>query len=353
MAWSVGRLVGRWVVQKGSCSRRSVVQKGSCSRRSVAQKGSCSRRSVVQKCSCSRRSVVQKCTSSAQEESQAGALRDDEAIPEVGSPSFSHGGRGGELRGGRCRVGCEGGAKGTTATEWHGDRGHNRCRDGGASHHHGGGLVSTLPGATGGVELPRPATAQPNGILRLLPPMREVAFSGAPAERQPYETDGTVVASRQTCFGDHDRFMDHERLEMLIQARHPLWSSNMVLFAKERVLQMESFEAQEGVYTGEIPAEFGSEEEAAASVVRPAPPTSTEEPREKKPRGAEPPPPKSGKKREKPRRTKPWPDTHGVALRSSAQMERMGGVAPPLGPLHRLFSRWRERGRQLGRLAGE
>ena len=41
----------------------------------------------------------------------------------------------------------------------------------------------------------------------------------------------------------HDRFMDHERLEMLIQARHPLWSSNMVLSAKERVLQMEFFEA--------------------------------------------------------------------------------------------------------------
>ena len=118
---------------------------------------------------------------------------------------------------------------------------------------------------------------------------------------------------------------------------------------------MEFFEAQEGVYTGEIPAEFGSgrpEEVAAASAARPAPPTSTEEPREKKPRRTEPPPPKSGKKREKPRRTKPWPDTHGVALRSSAQMERMGGVAPPLGPLHRLFSRWRERGRQLGRLAG-
>ena len=50
---------------------------------------------------------------------------------------------------------------------------------------------------------------------------------------------------------------------------------------------MEFFEAQEGVYTGEIPAEFGlerPEEEAAASAVRPAPPTSTEEPREKKPR---------------------------------------------------------------------
>ena len=61
----------------------------------------------------------------------------------------------------------------------------------------------------------------------------------------------------------------------------------MVLSAKERVLQMEFFEAQEGVYTGEIPAEFGlerPEEEAAASAVRPAPPTSTEEPREKKPR---------------------------------------------------------------------
>eukprot|EP00439_Symbiodinium_sp_Y106_P020638 s12072_g2.t1 len=72
----------------------------------------------------------------------------------------------------------------------------------------------------------------------------------------------------------HDRFMDHERLEMLIQARHPLWSNNMVLSAKERVLQMEFFEAQEGVYTGEIPAEFGSgrpEEEAAASAARPAP----------------------------------------------------------------------------------
>ena len=27
--------------------------------------------------------------------------------------------------------------------------------------------------------------AQPNGILRFLPPVREVAFSGAPAERQP------------------------------------------------------------------------------------------------------------------------------------------------------------------------
>eukprot|EP00439_Symbiodinium_sp_Y106_P018250 s9500_g2.t1 len=160
----------------------------------------------------------------------------------------------------------------------------------------------------------------------------------------------------------HDRFMDHESIEML--ARHPLWSSNMVLFAKEHVLQMEFFKAQEGVWTGEIPAEFGSgrpEEEAAGSVVRPAPPTSTEEPLEKKPRVAdppppkpeekkkekkkkprateppppkatEPPPPKSEEKREKQRRTKPWPDTHGVALRSSSQMERMGGVAPPLGP---------------------
>ena len=158
--------------------------------------------------------------SSAQEEAQTGALRGDEAIPEVGSPSSSHGGRGGELRGGRCRDGspervfsCEatGGAKGTTATEWHGDRGHNRCRDDGASHHHGRGLVSTLPVATGGVELPRPAGAQPNGILRLLPPVREVAFSGAPAERQPYETDGTVVASRQTCFGDPSRSLHGSR----------------------------------------------------------------------------------------------------------------------------------------------
>ena len=146
----------------------------------------------------------------------------------------------------------------------------------------------------------------------------------------------------------HDRFMDHERLEMLIQARHPLWSSNMVLSAKERVLQMEFFEAQEGVYTGEIPAEFGSgrpEEVAAASAARPAPPPSTEEPREKKPRRTEPPPPKSGRKREKPRGTKPWPDTHGVALRSSAQMERMGGLRRLWGPgsLLRLFSRWRAR----------
>ena len=50
----------------------------------------------------------------------------------------------------------------------------------------------------------------------------------------------------------HDRFMDHERIEMLIQARHPLWSSNMVLFAKEHVLQMEFFKAQEGVWTGVV-----------------------------------------------------------------------------------------------------
>ena len=199
--------------------------------------------------------------SSAQEEAQAGALREDEAISEVGSPYSSHGGRGGELRGGRCRDGspervfsCEatGGAKGTTATEWHGDRGHNRCRDDGASHHHGRGLVSTLPVATGGVELPRHAGAQPNGILRLLPPVREVAFSGAPAGRRPHETDGAVVASRQTCFGDPSRSLHGSREVRNAYSSTP--PSVVKQHGKERVLQMEFFEAQEGVYTGEIPA---------------------------------------------------------------------------------------------------
>ena len=195
-AWSVGRLVGRSVVRKGSCNRRSVVRKSSCNRRSV-----------VQKCSCSRLQVPKKNPKLGPYEGMRPFPKWVRPTPAMAVEEVSSGEGDVEMvvTGSPERVfSCEatGGAKGTTATEWHGDRGHNRCRDDGASHHHGRGLVSTLPVATGGVELPRPAGAQPNGKLRLLPPVREVAFSGAPAERQPYETDGAVVASRQTCFGD-------------------------------------------------------------------------------------------------------------------------------------------------------
>ena len=49
MAWSVGRLVGRSVVRKGSCNRRSVVRESSCNRRSVVQKCSCNRLQVPKK----------------------------------------------------------------------------------------------------------------------------------------------------------------------------------------------------------------------------------------------------------------------------------------------------------------
>ena len=338
MAWSVGRLVGRSVVRKGSCNRRSVVRKGSCNRRSV-----------VQKCSCSRLRVPRKMPklgpyegmrpfpkwvrpppAMAVEEVSSG-----EGDVEMEVPSGSSAARPPEVpKAPQLLSGT--GTEGITDAEMMELR--IIMGEGWSPPYRSPPAVWSCHG---------PLEHNQTGYFDFCLLCGKWLSQGhLQSDSHMRQMERWLRADKPALAIPHDRFMDHESLEMLIQARHPLWSSNMVLSAKERVLQMEFFEAQEGVYTGEIPAEFGSgrpEEEAAASAARPAPeaeasaarpapPTSTEEPREKKPRRTEPPPPKSGRKREKPRRTKPWPDTHGVALRSSAQMERMGGVAPPLGP---------------------
>ena len=312
----VGRSVGRSVVQKGSCSRRSVVQKYSCGRRSV-----------VQKCSCSRLRVPKK-------KPKLGPYEGMRPFPKWVRPPPA--------------MAVEEVSSGEGDVEMEVPSGSSAARPP---------EVPKAPQLLSGTGTEGITDAEMMELRIIMdedwsPPYRSppaVWSCHGPLEHNQtgyfdfcllcgkwlsqghLQSDSHMRQMERWLRADkpalaipHDRFMDHERLEMLIQARHPLWSSNMVLSAKERVLQMEFFEAQEGVYTGEIPAEFGSgrpEEEAAASAARPAleaaasaarpaPPTSTEEPREKKPRKTEPPPPKSGRNQ---------------------------------GSLLRLFSRWRAR----------
>ena len=98
---------------------------------------------------------------------------------------------------------------------------------------------------------------------------------------------------------------------------------------------MEFFEAQEGVYTGEIPAEFGSgmpEEVAAASAARPAPPTSTEEPREEEAQEDRATSTQVGEEEGEAKGDQAVAGYPWCCSSLFGQMERMGGVAPPLGP---------------------
>ena len=55
----------------------------------------------------------------------------------------------------------------------------------------------------------------------------------------------------------HDRFMDHKRLEMLIQARHPVVEQHGSL-CEGACAPAGILRGARGVWTGEIPAEFGS-----------------------------------------------------------------------------------------------
>ena len=52
------------------------------------------------------------------------------------------------------------------------------------------------------------------------------------------------------------RFADDERVEMLIQSRHPTWSRRTTLAAKQAIPQMAYYRAQEGTFRGEMPPEM-------------------------------------------------------------------------------------------------
>ena len=52
------------------------------------------------------------------------------------------------------------------------------------------------------------------------------------------------------------RFAEDEQVEMLIQSRHPTWSRRTILAAKQAILQMAYYRAQEGTFRGEIPPEM-------------------------------------------------------------------------------------------------
>ena len=55
------------------------------------------------------------------------------------------------------------------------------------------------------------------------------------------------------------RFAEDEQVEMLIQSRHPTWSRRTILAAKQAILQMAYYRAQEGTFRGEIPPGNGRE----------------------------------------------------------------------------------------------
>ena len=52
------------------------------------------------------------------------------------------------------------------------------------------------------------------------------------------------------------RFAEDEQVEMLIQSRHPTLSRRTILAAKQAILQMAYYRAQEGTFRGEIPPEM-------------------------------------------------------------------------------------------------
>ena len=64
------------------------------------------------------------------------------------------------------------------------------------------------------------------------------------------------------------RFADDERVEMLIQSRHPTWSRRTTLAAKQAILQMAYYRAQEGTFRGEIPPEMDENLEEVLEEVR-------------------------------------------------------------------------------------
>ena len=64
------------------------------------------------------------------------------------------------------------------------------------------------------------------------------------------------------------RFADDERVEMLIQSRHPTWSRRTTLAAKQAILQMAYYRAQEGTFRGEIPPEMDENLEEILEEVR-------------------------------------------------------------------------------------
>ena len=64
------------------------------------------------------------------------------------------------------------------------------------------------------------------------------------------------------------RFADDEQVEMLIQSRHPTWSRRTTLAAKQAILQMAYYRAQEGTFRGEIPPEMDENLEKVLEEVR-------------------------------------------------------------------------------------
>ena len=64
------------------------------------------------------------------------------------------------------------------------------------------------------------------------------------------------------------RFAEDEQVEMLIQSRHPTWSRRTTLAAKQAILQMAYYRAQEGTFRGEIPPEMDKNLEKVLKEVR-------------------------------------------------------------------------------------
>ena len=64
------------------------------------------------------------------------------------------------------------------------------------------------------------------------------------------------------------RFAEDEQVEMLIQSRHPTWSRRTTLAAKQAILQMAYYRAQEGTFRGEIPPEMDENLEKVLEEVR-------------------------------------------------------------------------------------
>ena len=208
MAWSVGRLVGRSVVQKGSCSRRSVVQKCSCGCRSVVQKCSCSRLRVPKKKPKMGPYEVMRPFPKWVRPPPAMAVEEvssGEGDVEMEVPSGSSAARPPEVpKAPQLLSGT--GTEGITDAEM--------------------AELRIIMEEVWSPPFEAPSAVwschgQPNGILRLLPPVREVAFSGAPAERQPYEANGTMDASRQTCFGDPSRSFHGSREDRNVNTSTP------------------------------------------------------------------------------------------------------------------------------------
>ena len=92
------------------------------------------------------------------------------------------------------------------------------------------------------------------------------------------------------------RFAEDEQVEMLIQSRHPTWSRRTILAAKQAILQMAYYRAQEGTFRGEIPPEMDENLKKVLEEVR-------EHPHQ--------------------------PVVHGVGRRSMGELARLSGKQPP------------------------